>query len=72
MLILTRRIGESLMVGDDVTMTVLGVTGNQLRIGVQAPREQVVHREEIYQRIQDDQTGLQQGEPRMKSAGIHR
>ncbi len=72
MLILTRRIGESLMVGDDVTMTVLGVTGNQLRIGVQAPREQVVHREEIYQRIQDDQTGLQQGEPRMKNAGIHR
>ena len=72
MLILTRRIGESLMVGDDVTMTVLGVTGNQLRIGVQAPREQVVHREEIYQRIQADQTGLRQGKPRMKNAGIHR
>ena len=52
MLILTRRIGESLMVGDDGTRTVLGVTGKQLRIGVQAPREQVVHREEIYQRIQ--------------------
>ena len=72
MLILTRRIGESLMVGDDVTMTVLGVTGNQVRIGVQAPREQVVHRKEIYQRIQADQTGLQQGKPRMKNAGIHR
>ena len=72
MLILTRRIGESLMVGDDVTMTVLGVTGNQVRIGVRAPTAQSVHREEIYQRIQDDQTGLQQGKPRMKNAGIHR
>ena len=72
MLILTRRIGESLMVGDDVTMTVLGVTGNQVRIGVRGPTAQAVHREEIYQRIQDDQTGLQQGKPRMKNAGIHR
>ncbi len=56
MLILTRRVGETLMVGDEVTVTVLGVKGNQVRIGVNAPKDVAVHREEIYQRIQQEKT----------------
>ena len=52
MLILTRRVGETIMVGDEVTVTVLGVKGQQIRIGVNAPREVAAHREEIYERIQ--------------------
>ena len=54
MLILTRRVGESLMIGDEVNVTVLGIKGNQVRSGVNAPKDVAVHREEIYQRIQQE------------------
>ncbi|MDF1684723.1 MAG: carbon storage regulator CsrA [Legionellaceae bacterium] len=57
MLILTRRIGETLIIGDDVNITVLGVKGNQVRLGINAPKDVSVHREEIYLRIQQEKNG---------------
>jgi carbon storage regulator len=61
MLILTRRVGETVMIGNDVTVTVLGVKGNQVRVGINAPKNVAVHREEIYERIKREQQGG--GEP---------
>ena len=60
MLILTRRVGETVMIGNEVTVTVLGVKGNQVRIGINAPKNVAVHREEIYERIKREQQGGEQ------------
>ncbi len=66
MLILTRRIGEKLMLGDEIEVAVLGVKGNQVRIGIQAPRDMAVHREEIYRKIQREK-----GEPEISGNVNH-
>lgn len=68
MLILTRRVGETVIIGDDVTVTVLGVKGNQVRLGVNAPKEVAVHREEIYERIKREQSGEEAIRPQAVSA----
>jgi carbon storage regulator len=57
MLILTRRVGETVMIGNDVTVTVLGVKGNQIRVGINAPKNVAVHREEVFERIKREQQG---------------
>lgn len=57
MLVLTRRIGEKIHIGDDITVTVLGIKGNQIRLGVNAPQDVEVHREEIYRRVQAEKAG---------------
>ena len=62
MLILTRRVGETVMIGNDVTVTVLGVKGNQVRVGINAPKNVAVHREEIFERIKREQQGEPSGE----------
>ena len=69
MLILTRRAGETVMIGSDVTITVLGVKGNQVRIGINAPKDVAVHREEIYERIQSEKSAeaAGSGEPEAKA-----
>jgi carbon storage regulator len=59
MLILTRRVGESIKIGEDVTVTVLAVKGNQVRVGIAAPKNVAVHREEIYQRIKAEQSATE-------------
>lgn len=69
MLILTRRVGETLMIGDQVSVTVLGVKGNQVRIGVNAPKDVSVHREEIYQRILREKNG-DAGAPHSSSESV--
>ena len=70
MLILTRRVGETLMVGDEVTVTVLGVKGNQVRIGVNAPKEVAVHREEIYQRIKQEKQNADGSSETLETEGV--
>ena len=67
MLILTRRAEETICIGDEVRITVLGIKGNQVRIGVNAPREVPVHREEIYKRIQENESDENSGKPIQKA-----
>ncbi|TLZ19378.1 MAG: carbon storage regulator CsrA [Gammaproteobacteria bacterium] len=68
MLILTRRVGETVMIGDEVTITVLGVKGNQVRVGINAPKSVAVHREEIYERIKREQQAEEPEKPKAEYA----
>ena len=69
MLILTRRVGETVMIGENITVTVLGVKGNQVRVGVNAPRDVAVHREEIYERIKREGPNTDGGEGGAEGGG---
>ena len=69
MLILTRRVGETLMIGDSVTVTILGVKGNQVRVGITAPKDVAVHREEIFQRI-GREAASSTGDPSTEESGL--
>ena len=71
MLILTRRVGEALMIGDDVSITVLGIKGNQVRLGIEAPRSIAVHREEIFRRIKREHAGDDAGQEKAPSEEHH-
>ena len=71
MLILTRRVGETVVIGNDVTVTVLGVKGNQVRLGVNAPREVAVHREETFQRIKREQAEEKPQRPAQANGVAH-
>jgi carbon storage regulator len=71
MLILTRRVGETVVIGNDVTVTVLGVKGNQVRLGVNAPREVAVHREEIFERIKREQAEEKPQRPPQVVGAVH-
>ena len=70
MLILTRRVGETVMIGNEVTVTVLGVKGNQVRLGINAPKDVAVHREEIFERIKAEQIGGPEA-PAVNGAAAH-
>ena len=70
MLILTRRVGETVMIGDEVTITVLGVKGNQVRVGINAPKHVAVHREEIYERIKREQQPTEDLTEKVKTANF--
>ena len=75
MLILTRRVGETLKIGADVDVTILGVKGNQVRVGINAPKNVAVHREEVFERIQRESAGdagLEQREPSAVAADLTR
>ncbi len=69
MLILTRRVGEAVVIGEEVTVTVLGVKGNQVRIGVNAPKSVTVHRDEIYERIKSEREGEREAGDVLTAAG---
>jgi carbon storage regulator len=72
MLILTRRVGETVMIGDEVTITILGVKGNLVRVGINAPKTTGVHREEIYERIQREKAGESDGPPVKVTVSLNR